>query len=416
MSNAHFPPYPRVPHSSGQARIRLDGKRVYLGKHQSPESIARYDALRDEWLRTKTLDRATLTIDELALRYLEHAISYYMKDGAPTSEVACIRSALRPLVTLFGPTLAAAFGPLSLEAVRQEMIRVGRKRKSINRQVQRICRAFRWAVSREILPESVYVKLETLEPLTAGRSAAIEGRPVQAVPLPLVDAIHPHVSRQVWGLIQLQLLTGARPGELVAMRVGDLNTTGKIWEYVPRRHKTQHRGKSRVISIGPRGQALLKEFLTGNLESFVFSPAAAEAERNAERREKRETPLWPSHVARQRSARGQRSHRDHYTVASYRRAIERACEIAFEMPVELRNIPATLEPQERSRRRIQAAEWREFYCWRPNQLRHSAATFLRREFGAEAARVILGHAHLATTEIYAERDLERAREIMGTVG
>ncbi len=42
------------------------------------------------------------------------------------------------------------------------------------------------------------------------------------------------------------------------MRVGDLNTTGKIWEYVPRRHKTQHRGKSRVISIGLRGQALLK--------------------------------------------------------------------------------------------------------------------------------------------------------------
>jgi hypothetical protein len=55
MSNAHFPPYPRVPHSSGQARIRLDGKRVYLGKHQSPESIARYDALREVWLRRNNL-------------------------------------------------------------------------------------------------------------------------------------------------------------------------------------------------------------------------------------------------------------------------------------------------------------------------------------------------------------------------
>jgi integrase len=236
---------------------------------------------------------------------------------------------LRPLVTLFGPTLAAGFGPLSLETVRQEMIRLRWKRKGINRRVQRICRAFRWAVSREILSESVYVRLETLEPLTAGRSAAIEGRPVQAVPLPLVEAIRPHVSRQVWGLIQLQLLTGARPGELAAMRVGDLNTTGKIWEDVPRRHKAQHRGKHRVISIGPRGQALLKEFLTANLDSFVFSPIDAEAERNAARRERRQSPLTPSQAARQATPDGRRRPRAHYTVASYRRAIERRCEIAF---------------------------------------------------------------------------------------
>jgi hypothetical protein len=55
MSNAHFPPYPRGPHSCGQARIRLDGKGVYLGEHQSPESIARYDALREVWLRRNNL-------------------------------------------------------------------------------------------------------------------------------------------------------------------------------------------------------------------------------------------------------------------------------------------------------------------------------------------------------------------------
>src|SRR5277367_1280261 len=98
MPNAHFPPYPRVPHPSGQARIRLDGKQLYLGKHQSPESLARYDQLREDWLRSKTVDRSTLTIDELAIRFLEHAIGYYVKDAKPTSEVACIRAALRPLV------------------------------------------------------------------------------------------------------------------------------------------------------------------------------------------------------------------------------------------------------------------------------------------------------------------------------
>jgi len=102
MPNSHFPPYPSKRHPTGQARIRLNGRQVYLGAWGSPESRAKFDALRAEWLRTKTVDRATLTIDELSLRFLAHAKTYYVKAGRQTSEVACIRAALRPLVRLFG--------------------------------------------------------------------------------------------------------------------------------------------------------------------------------------------------------------------------------------------------------------------------------------------------------------------------
>ena len=90
--------------------------------------------------------------------------------------------------------------------------------------------------------------------------------------------------------------------------------------------------------------------------------------------------------------------------------------MAFGMPEDLRKIPTKLPKAEKRRRRLQAAEWRQAHCWHPNQLRHSAGTFLRREFGLEASRVILGHAHINTTEIYAEADLLRAREIMASVG
>ena len=55
-------------------------------------------------------------------------------------------------------------------------------------------------------------------------------------------------------------------------------------------------------------------------------------------------------------------------------------------------------------------------AWGPNRLRHNAATFLRKEFGIEAARVILGHTSAAVTEIYAEMDRQKAAEIMGIVG
>lgn len=54
--------------------------------------------------------------------------------------------------------------------------------------------------------------------------------------------------------------------------------------------------------------------------------------------------------------------------------------------------------------------------WTPNQLRHAAATDIRRQFGLEAVQVVLGHAHANVSEVYAERDLNLAAEIMRKIG
>ena len=77
---------------------------------------------------------------------------------------------------------------------------------------------------------------------------------------------------------------------------------------------------------------------------------------------------------------------DHYDVASYRRAIRRACKRA--------GIPV----------------------WSPNQLRHAAGTNFRKAFGLEAAQAVLGHAELGTTQVYAEVDRELAREAARKMG
>ena len=50
--------------------------------------------------------------------------------------------------------------------------------------------------------------------------------------------------------------------------------------------------------------------------------------------------------------------------------------------------------------------------WHPHQLRHNAATNLRREHGIEIARIILGHRSPAITEVYAEVDHARAVDVM----
>ena len=60
--------------------------------------------------------------------------------------------------------------------------------------------------------------------------------------------------------------------------------------------------------------------------------------------------------------------------------------------------------------------WKAPQHWHPHQLHHNAATELRKEFGLEAARIILGHHSTAITEVYAEKDEQQAIEAMGKVG
>jgi integrase len=54
--------------------------------------------------------------------------------------------------------------------------------------------------------------------------------------------------------------------------------------------------------------------------------------------------------------------------------------------------------------------------WHPHQLRHAHATEVRKRFGIEAAQVALGHAHVSTTEIYAERNLELGTKVAAHMG
>ena len=52
----------------------------------------------------------------------------------------------------------------------------------------------------------------------------------------------------------------------------------------------------------------------------------------------------------------------------------------------------------------------------PYQLRHAAATAIRKRFGREASRVILGHGDVGATQIYAEEDRTRGVEVVRQIG
>jgi len=370
---------------TGQARVRIDGRDHYLGAYGSPESRDRYERFVSEWLfRNSDATRAALTIGDLGLLYLRHVEQHYRKNGRVTSEVACVRVALRYLMDECRATKVAEFGPRLLKRIRQRMIEDGVVRVSLNRHIGRIRRMVKWGVAEEHVAPQILTGLQAVAGLQRGRTAAVESEPVRPVSEAHIDVVRPFVSRQIEALIDLQRLTGARPGEILGIRGFDLDRSGDVWEFVPESHKTEHHGRRRVIFIGPQAQAVLTPFLKSDPQAYLFSPREARAEFEARRRKSPAVLTSPSSSPAGPSLRWRPG--AHYNEHAYRTAIHRGCDRA--------GIPR----------------------WNPNQLRHNAATLLRREFGLEAARTILGHASAVTTEIYAEADHERARTIIRSVG
>ncbi len=401
------------------AVVTLDGRDIYLGPYGSPESKREYDRLVGEWLAAdrhappEPRDGPDLTVDELILRYWDFARGYYVRDGQPARELDNIKDALRHLRRAYGTTPAAAFGPVALKAVRKAMIDAGLARNTVNARVGKVRRMFKWAVADELVPPAVLQGLQAVAGLRSGRGGVKETGPVRPVPPERVAAVLPFVSAPVRAMIQLQDLTGMRPGEVMSLRTVDLDRSGEVWVYRPARHKTQHRGFSRAIPIGPKAQAILAPWIKDDApQAYVFSPAEAVALRNAEARRRRKSPMTPSQAARRPKARPQRRPRDRYDKRTYHTAIERACDRAFPHPVLSKIGPAELTDDQRAELKV----WRKAHRWHPNRLRHSAATRIRKAFDLEAAQVVLGHAKADVTQVYAERDLGRAVEVMRQIG
>ena len=381
---------------SGQAVVTLtdpSGRRkdVLLGTYGTSESRIEYSRVIGEWeannqrLAAKELG-PDWTVNELILRFWQHVEKHYRHpDGTPTSEVANFRYALKPLRELYGRTTAAKFGPLALKAIRKPMIDAGLARGEINSRIGRVKRMFKWAVAEELIPASVHHGLLAVEGLKAGRTEAKDSPPILPVSDDDVDATLPKLNRHVAGMVQVQRLTGMRPGEVCILRRRDIDMSGNIWFYRPEHHKTQHHGKARVVGIGPKAQEILKGFFTLNIDDYIFSPRRMMEERYAEMRQARKSKVPPSQVCRKKS-KAKRRPGERFRRESYGRAVLRGCIKA--------NVPH----------------------WHPNQLRHSYATEIRKKFGLEGAQVGLGHSKADVTQVYAEVNAALVVKIASEVG
>ena len=375
---------------SGRAYARFDGRCIYFGRHGTSASREAYNRLAAEWIqnggRLPTAPHAT-TIAELVVAYIEFATSYYCKDGQPTNEVPTIKAAIKIVRELYGRTPAAEFGPLALQACRVKMIEKDWCRNQINKQVDRVKRMFKWATRQQMIPGGVYEALRCVEGLKRGRTEAREGSKVKPVPDTDILATTEHLSSTVADMVQLQRLTGARPGEICDIRPGDINRQGDVWEYVPGSHKTEHHDRPRVIFIGTKGQAILLPYLLRAADAYCFSPQEVESKRRAAQHEARRTPLsCGNRPGTNRRAKPGRTIGEKYDSMTYGRAI------------------------------LRAAEKAGVGAWSPHRIRHTFATEIRKQFGLEAVQVCLGHAAAQVSEIYAERDFAKAANVARQIG
>jgi integrase len=235
-----------------------------------------------------------------------------------------------------------------LENFQQHLINKSLAIDTINGYLARLRRIFRWAIRNDYLPLKTLMLFDLSERVDATWNNVKQKVAITTVSREHIAAVLDEVPPTVAAMVKFQLHTGCRPGEVRRLRLRDVDQSKAIWEYTPRDHKTSHLGKTHVICIGPQAQKLVEQVSKVADDEFLFHSGS------------------PSTT---------------YTKDSYLRAITRAC------------IRIGIPP------------------WTPNQIRHTVATEIREQYDIEYAQVMLGHSRLQTTEIYAERNMEKAREV-----
>lgn len=414
--------------TDSESRARKD---FLLGAYGTAESRAKYARLIAEWEsnarrlpETAGIGFRGVTVAELCWEFWISIQGKYCRQ-----HLANFKIIIRLLRSFYGDVAAGDFGPNALRLLREEMLAGERAQPAIvrdepgqgeakprkpwtvkvsNRFCRYIVQIFRWGVARELIKPDVLAALRALEPLRADLALA---RPkVSPAPLHAVRATRMHVGRVVCAMIDLQLVTGMRPGEVCRIRVADIDMTERVWTYRAL-SKMAHIGQDRVVYLGPRAQEIIRPFIADRpTMAYLFSPREAVEDRYSAA--SRATPAEQgnrrgySRAVRQ-GIEPSRPPRPFYSSDTYRRAITRGCDLANEAAIaDARAVGKDI-----------ADGVRLIPRWHPHQLRHNYATEIRKRHGLEAAAILLGHSSALVTEaVYAERDMTKAMGIAAEIG
>ena len=389
-------------HISGQSVVTIDGRDYYLGKHDSPESLARYtvliadyqagglklpadfDARSVDERAAAILDRSQptqqaaqpLTVRHITASYREHVKTKYASNGA---ELHRINQICDEADKHEGDKRTDDYGPLALQRQRQRWIDGGNSRVYCNRLTNAVVRMFKYAVSQELASNETWQKLKSVEPLRIGQTKAPETEPIKPVAIETVRATAKHLSPVLKAMLRVQVATGMRPSEVCNIRPCDIDRSGETWMFRPAKHKTANKGKRKAVPLLGDAREAITDYLNRDPQAYCFSPAESVAWWQATKRASRKSRVQPSQESRAKEN-PRKQPGDRYDATSYRQSIQRAAK------------RAKVEP------------------WHPYQLRHLAGTVVRAALGIEAAQALLGHSQLSMTEHYAKQSESKAIE------
>ncbi|NLF59114.1 MAG: site-specific integrase [Candidatus Hydrogenedens sp.] len=390
MNTPKRPPKIAYHRGVGQYFYRLDGKFFYLGTdRQEAERCYRRDIAR--WYardcRPPAPPQDEITITELLALY----VPAFKRECPKGTHMSTVLYWLGEFERSLGGLPAIEFGPLALRRYRESLCDGTPARRSVNRRIQVIKNLFQWAVMEELLPGGAWEALRAVKGLRRGKApGTYEPEPVRPVLWEHVAETLPHLPRPLRDLVEVLWHTGARCGELLALKAGDLDRSGPVWTYSPQEHKTSAWGHTRVVCFGPEAQAVLRRAMMRHGMGCLFPPSDAIKEWAEGCRTHRRPDQKPN------TNESGRTLGDHYRTdtvgVALRRAIQRCNEDRAGRG--LAPIPA----------------------WHLHQMRHSYATRARQQFGIEAARAALGHKDAGITLTYAEMDKNLAATVAATIG
>ena len=365
---------PKLCKQGNLAYVRVHGRKIYLGTHGTPEAQREYHRVIAEFHANASVppkDKKSVTLDELCLRFLEDK-----KGCLATKHLEHYKSLVGTLLSQYSGLPANDFSPNKLRTLRAEFVKSGYVRQQCNKRVSLVRTIFKWGVGREIVAESVWNALRSLEPLRKGESAAPEGKKREIVPTDYIERTLAELTPTVAKMVCLHLATAARPTEICGIRIENIDRSNPdLWVVYLPEHKNDWREDfdDKFLYLAKTEIDLIVSVIGERTEGYLFRPADAMAEHKAKRRASiKSEKKSPSRQKRDedRAKRSKQKFNEFYTADAYRKAIERACQRA--------GVPH----------------------WFPYGLRHTGITNVGLEHGIEAAQHVAGHRDLRTTRGY----------------
>lgn len=238
---------------SGHAIVVWDGKTYYLGQYGTAESVENYQSICANITLHGQAIVENLTV--LSVRILAKEFLSILPNNFPkgSQEPVPIRRSIDQMVAFQGDRDANRYSPARFIELRQHWIDRGLSISTINKYHGYVLMMFQQCALRGLISPDVWSNLKIVPKLKPGRSAAKDPKRVEPVEMAHVEAVRSYVSETVWQVIQTQIFTGMRSGEVLSMTLGQIQDD----VYYPQHHKNKWRGHVREVPLGPKARALI---------------------------------------------------------------------------------------------------------------------------------------------------------------